>query len=109
MKPNAWGWLLITAVMYGGCGNASQPARTGSTSATATHHARGVIVGFGEGRAFVRIKHEDIPGYMRAMTMPFEPAANISLANFAIGDVVEFGFDESEEGRRIIVTMEKKP
>jgi Cu/Ag efflux protein CusF len=49
---------------------AEKPAET--APATAQRHAlRGVIVAIDAGKSALRIKHEEIPGVMRAMTMQF--------------------------------------
>jgi len=68
----------------------------------------------------LRIHHEAIdefkltdgsPGPMHAMTMPFPPAKGVSLEGFAIGDVVEFGFEvqwEPSPGMSL-TTLKKLP
>jgi len=109
MRSVASVWLLTTALAAAACGTSSQPPKpaAGSGLPSGQHQTLGVIESFGEGRGFVRIRHAEIPGYMRAMTMPFEPAPNVSLKDFAVGDSVRFGFDELDDGRRVIVFIEK--
>jgi len=50
----------------------------------------GVVVGVEPDGKTVRIKHEAIPGYMGAMTMPFEVKDTNELAGLAGGDAVAF-------------------
>lgn len=44
---------------------------TETAPATQRHALRGVIVAIDAGKSALRIKHEEIPGVMRAMTMQF--------------------------------------
>lgn len=63
------------------------------------HDARGVVVGFGAERRFVRIAHEAIEGYMGAMTMSFAPCATVDLAAYSVGDRVRFRFASGADRR----------
>ncbi len=78
-----------------------------STALPAAHHATGVVRSFGPQRAYVNIAHDDIPGYMSAMTMSFEPASPEQIASLAEKDKVVFDFREDTEGRRILIRIEK--
>jgi protein SCO1/2 len=71
-----------------------------------SHSTRGVVKSVGEGRARVRIAHEDIPGYMKAMTMPFDVRPEL-LAGVAVGDRVAFTFEQRESGDLVIVQLAK--
>ncbi len=79
-----------------------------AASAPRTFHAKGVVKSFGAGRAYVNIAHEDIPGYMNAMTMSFEPKSKTQLDGIAEKDKVEFDFSETDDGRRVLATIQKK-
>jgi len=70
-----------------------------------SYHAVGVVKSFGPGRAFVNISHEDIPGYMQAMTMSFEPQRAGQLDGLAERDRVEFDFVETEDARRVLTRI----
>src|SRR6185295_18068908 len=50
----------------------------------------GVVVEVKPAEKSVEIKHEDIPGYMRAMTMSFDVKDTNELAGLAAGDQVSF-------------------
>ncbi len=55
-----------------------------------TYKVRGRVVGFGDDSLTVIISHEDIPGYMPAMTMPFRARSPEELAHLRVGDAVAF-------------------
>lgn len=100
---------LPGALWPAGC---SRPAAHDAVAATqdtsATHEATGVIRSFGPDRAFVRIAHDEIPGYMKAMTMSFEPREASQLAALAEKDAVAFSFTEEPDGRYLLVAIKKR-
>jgi protein SCO1/2 len=51
---------------------------------------RGVVLELRPTERMVRIRHEEIPGYMAAMTMPFEVRDTNELAGLEAGDTVVF-------------------
>lgn len=51
---------------------------------------QGRIVGFGSDGTTVFIEHEDIDGFMPAMTMPFTAADSTSLTTLGVGDAISF-------------------
>lgn len=67
---------------------------------------RGTVKSFGKSRRYVNIAHEDIPGYMAAMTMAFHPASPAQLEALEVGDKVEFTFVDQGE-RRLIEAIRK--
>lgn len=75
--------------------------RTSKVGATERYTTRGVLKSFGRARAYVNITHEDIPGYMLAMTMSFEPASATQLDGLAEGDRVSFTFTDDGQHRRL--------
>jgi len=66
------------------------------------YSTRGVIRGFGPSREYVNIAHQDIPGYMRAMTMAFEFESPAQSAGLSVGDAVRITFEELPEGRFVL-------
>ena len=81
-------------------------AAPSAASAEGRHRTRGVVKSFGKERRYVNIAHEEIPGYMAAMTMSFEPRRPEQLEGLAPGDRVALSF--TDEGvRRLIDTIEK--
>jgi Cu(I)/Ag(I) efflux system protein CusF len=84
-------------------GNAQE--RVGAKS----YHAVGIVKAFGPGRAFVNIAHEDIAGYMKAMVMSFELHHPGQLDGLSPQDHVDFDFVETEDARRVLTRIDKRP
>ena len=61
-----------------------------------TFQVRGVIVELSASGKTVRIRHEEIPDYMPAMTMPFDVRNTNELAGLAAGDAVTFQMKVTE-------------
>lgn len=71
------------------------PAITTTTSAVSAaekYTTKGTVQSFGKDRKYVNIAHEDIPGYMMAMTMSFDPRSASQLDGFHPGDKVKVSF-----------------
>ncbi len=69
--------LASVALLVTGCSRPDAKPEAG-------HHIRGEIVGFDRTRNVVHIHHEEIPGYMPAMTMEFS-APGVDLAKLREG------------------------
>ena len=96
---------LAFALFFSAC---AHPRVADSTPSGEVHSTEGTIESFGDGRRFVRIHHETIPGYLRSMTMPFEPGTDTMLGGFEVGDRVVFEFQERDDGRRVLVGIRKR-
>ncbi len=96
---------LLGGAVAIGVSSCSRP----SVAAPQVWHARGIVRAFGPSRGYVNIAHEDIPGYMSAMTMLFEPQKPPMLDGLAVGDRIAFDFFESEDARRVLTRVEKQP
>ena len=84
--------LLLAAVV--GCaprGASGPPAdrRTATTAAPAEYPITGVVESVDPAAGTVRIAHEEVPGFMAAMTMDFEVSDPILLEDLRAGDEVE--------------------
>lgn len=80
---------LLLCAAYIGCDRAPAPAILKAPVVT-TYEVKGVLQEvLGDGRKAV-ITHENIPGYMAAMTMQFEAASAADLGGLAPGDVLAF-------------------
>lgn len=71
------------------------------------YDTRGQIVAFAADRTTMRIAHEEIPGYMRAMTMAFAPCPSVDVAGLAVGDRVAFRFTRGEGGHFLILSLRR--
>lgn len=81
-------------------------AQAESMSAARVYRTTGEIRQIGDdGR--VDIAHEEVEGYMPAMTMPFfgEPE---QLEGLAVGDRVSFAFTVQEGGRHVLTSITKQ-
>jgi protein SCO1/2 len=68
-----------------GCGRSTSP------SAAAQHYeTRGVVRGFSPDRSTIEIQHENIPGFMPSMTMPFIARDRKEIADLKTSDAISF-------------------
>ena len=94
--------ILLLAMVLVACNKNPEslpPPASPTASTVATQQAfqvRGVIVGLVAGSKTVRIRHEEIPDYMPAMTMPFEVRNTNELAGLIVGDTVSFQMNVTE-------------
>ena len=54
------------------------------------YDTRGVVRGFSPDRSTIEIQHENIPGFMPSMTMPFVTRNPKEIADLKIGDAIAF-------------------
>ncbi|MDC0744362.1 copper-binding protein [Polyangium mundeleinium] len=71
---------------------------------SATYSTRGKVRAIGEKKDNITIAHEDIPGYMKAMTMMFEVAKPELLRDVKVGDEVSFTFSD-RDGRLFVESI----
>jgi protein SCO1 len=84
---------LAVAVLTGCSRNQTQPSQTSAPAATnglQTFQVKGVVTELRPEEKEVVIRHEEIPNYMPAMTMPFEVKNTNELAGLNPGDEVRF-------------------
>jgi protein SCO1 len=67
-----------------GCG------RSNSDEGADNYESRGVVRGFSPDRSTIEIQHEDIPGFMPSMTMPFVARDPKQIADLKTGDAISF-------------------
>lgn len=92
--------LLASLALLGAC---DKPA----SATPKSYHATGQVRSFGPQKAFVNIAHDDIPGYMKAMTMSFEPEKPAMLDGIDVGARVSFDFYETADSRRVLSAIQK--
>ena len=87
-------------------GDTAQATDTTETSSSvATYEARGVIRAIDREASRVTIHHEDVPGYMPEMTMPFDLADAALVDGVSVGDSVTFTFHPESGGRHVITAL----
>ena len=87
------GLLLVAIVFATGCGQSSKS--TGATAAgpqtnRQIFQVKGVVIEVKPLEKSIKIKHEEVPDYMPAMTMPFEVKDTNELTGIEAGDPVSF-------------------
>lgn len=73
------------------------PARENTDTAVARHPLRGVIVAVRADESALLVKHEAIPGYMRAMTMLFK-VDRAALSSLKKGQAITGTLVERDDG-----------
>lgn len=100
MKRPHWMFLVILMSGLAGC---SRPAAEGPREAAAVppgaeaYEARGIVREFRPDRQHAFIEHEEIPGFMMAMTMLLEVRDTNQFNGVEVGDQIDF---------RMVVTAE---
>ncbi len=77
-----------------------------SCSSDRIYTVRGVILEIQENKKQLMIRHDEIPGFMMAMTMPFTIHESVDLSQFSIGDSVHFQLvitDNTTFSRKFVV------
>ncbi len=72
-----------------------------------TRQATGSIVSFSEDRRVVKIAHDDIEGFMDAMTMPFEFEREELAEGLKVGDTLSFTFAMNRAGTLVIRSVKR--
>ncbi len=79
--------MLLLAMPLIGC-RSDSPAGAAAKSASQRYPIRGVVVATDTGSGEVTLRHNDIPGLMPAMTMPYKVVDPAALAELHPGDTI---------------------
>lgn len=96
--------LLLVSLSFAACG-AARPSESTVASPDA-HSTNGTIKEVRKEGAVLVIAHEDIPGVMPAMTMPFQVDEKARRKDLRAGDRVRFAIAE-RDGLYVIVRLER--
>ncbi len=96
MRKLALALSLAAAI---GCGRSEAPKA--AAPAEKPYPLKGVVVSVDTGASKVIVRHEEIPGYMDAMTMPFSVAEPKMLAELRPGDEIEAKLVVGEKSSRL--------
>jgi protein SCO1/2 len=77
--------IVCLALALPGCGHSTNPVE-----AAQHYETRGVVRGFSPDRSTIEIEHENIPGFMPSMTMPFIARDGKEIADLKTGDSISF-------------------
>src|SRR5437773_6045532 len=89
--------LATLAVSCGKQTPAVPPAAPSAAPTQQVFQVKGTIIELLPAEKSVRIQHEAIPGYMDAMTMPFDVKDTNELAGLAVGDGISFRLTVTEK------------
>lgn len=78
-------FLLCAALLGSGCERKSELAGTASH-----YEVQGVVRDLPPDHKTIEVEHEDIPGFMPSMTMPFEVRDEKRIADLNLGDAISF-------------------
>jgi protein SCO1 len=85
---------LVPLLLLTGCGEGSKGTTssdpTSQTATTQVFQVKGVIKSIDAKSKTVEIRHEEVPGFMVAMTMPFDVKSTNELSGLQAGDNVLF-------------------
>jgi protein SCO1/2 len=84
--------LICSAFLLAGC-NRPEPI----DARARVFEVRGIVRGFAPDRSSVDIQHEDIPGFMPSMTMPFSVRDQKEIADLKLGDAILFRMTVTEK------------
>ncbi len=84
--------LLLPGLLATGCQRPSQPNESG----TRHFETRGLVRGIAPDRSTLDIEHENIPGFMPSMTMPFPVRDQAAASQLKIGDAISFRLTVTE-------------
>jgi len=76
---------ILSLAALSGCGRADK-----SETGARYYEVRGIVRGFSPDRSTVEVEHENIPGFMPAMTMPFTPRNPKDIATITLRDALAF-------------------
>lgn len=85
--------VVITALLIVSCSEQKREAETAKRDSVATvqsYSVKGTVRELKPDGRTIMIRHEEIPGYMDAMTMPFRVRGTNELAGLKAGDEVSF-------------------
>jgi Cu/Ag efflux protein CusF len=119
------GWGCASALAFVSCGKSAPPDRTreveksakapsyatlppGSSKTVATYRGEGQVQRVDAAQGRVTIRHQEIPGFMGAMTMTFRVKDGKLLDGVRAGDEVQFTLEETPQSVTIS-SIGKKP
>jgi protein SCO1/2 len=92
--------LALAVVAALGCARSEAP-KPAVASAEKVYPLKGVVVSVDSAAGKVIVKHEEIPGYMDAMTMPFNVGETKMLSELHPGDEIEAKLVVGEKASRL--------
>jgi protein SCO1/2 len=93
MRKNALIIVTISAALFlAGCGKG-----TTATEKVRRYDTHGIVQGISPDRETIDIQHEDIPGFMPSMTMPFSVHDRKEISDLKLGEPISFRVTVTEK------------
>lgn len=102
---------VVTALpllLWTGCSRPTSSSADRTAGLLQEYDVRGVVLELNPARSNLIVRHEEIPGYMRAMTMPFAVRDTNLLTGLSVGDTIRFRLRVTEDDGWI-TSLEKVP
>ena len=111
--------LSITMLFIVGCGKAddrqaqkdstsTSAQASGETAKSSSGNGVGVVTHIPDDKKMVYLSHNDIPGIMEAMTMPYQVSSPDLLKEIKEGDSVDFTLTKTSLGDFVVTAIKKK-
>lgn len=102
--------LIILAALLGVSTACSRPSATPSgadAAAQSSYTTTGVVKAIDAEKKTILIAHQEIPNYMKAMTMQFDLRDAALVKGIAVGDKIEFTFTDDAKGNAVVTAIRK--
>jgi protein SCO1/2 len=103
------GLAALLGVSSAMCSTASAPPAHADAAVAPSYSATGTVRAVDAEKKTILIMHNDIPGFMKAMTMLFELRDGAVVNGVAQGDKVSFTFTDEGQGRLVVQSLLKNP
>ena len=100
--------LFFGLMLFASAACEGEPADS-AESLTESYETQGEVRRIEADARSITIAHEDVPGYMPAMTMPFAVEDLALLEGIEVGDQVRFTFEPRSGGQHVLMSIDKLP
>lgn len=105
--------FLLLLLLLAACAEPATPPggenpSSDSLATSNTFETTGVVRRLEAGRGLIVIAHDEVPGLMGPMTMPFELRDSTIIADIAVDDSIIFTFERKPEGGALVTRIEKR-
>jgi Cu/Ag efflux protein CusF len=100
LKSKSAATLLFLGLLSAGCNQNSAPGESTTSSQPASKHyqLKGKVVSIDTRGKMVNVDSESIPGFMDAMTMPYQVKPESELAKLHPGDAITADLEVQDDG-----------
>ena len=95
-----WLPVVLLIAVFAACSGTEEPAAESAAEPT-VYTVRGMLARVEDDGMTMTVRHEDIPGYMASMTMPFKVGDASLLEGLEYGDKIEFELTVDDDGMSV--------